>query len=32
MYIDTSKTTINGKTYYPYLLHESYRDDGNLIA
>jgi len=30
MYIDTSKTTINGKTYYRYLFRESYREDGKV--
>jgi hypothetical protein len=30
MYIDTSKTTINGKTYQRYLFRESYREDGKV--
>ena len=30
MYIDTSKTTINGKTYHRYLFRESYREDGKV--
>jgi len=30
MYLDTSKTTINGKTYHRYLLRESYREDGKV--
>ena len=30
MYLDTSKTTLNGKTYYRYLLRESYRENGKV--
>lgn len=30
MYVDSSKTTIRGKTYYRHLLRESYRQDGKV--
>ena len=30
MYIDSSKTTINGKTYQRHLFRESYREDGKV--
>ena len=30
MYIDTGKTTINGKTYCRYLFRESYRENGKV--
>ena len=30
MYVDSSKTTINGKTYSRHLLRESYREDGKV--
>jgi len=30
MYIDTSKSTQGGKTYYRHLLRESYREDGKV--
>lgn len=30
MYIDTSQTTLNGKTYCRRLLRESYREDGKV--
>jgi len=30
MYVDSSKTTINGKTYQRHLFRESYREDGKV--
>ena len=30
MYIDRSKTTVNGKTYCRVLLRESYRESGKI--
>ncbi|NTW53856.1 MAG: hypothetical protein HGB15_03655 [Chlorobaculum sp.] len=30
MYLDSSKTAINGKTYQRHLLRESYREDGKV--
>ena len=30
MYLDTSTATINGKSYYRYLLRESYRENGKV--
>ena len=30
MYIDVSKSIQNGKTYYRYLLRESYRENGKV--
>lgn len=30
MYLDSGKTTINGKTYQRHLLRESYREDGKV--
>ena len=30
MYLDRSKTTVNGKTYHRVLLRQSYRQDGKV--
>jgi hypothetical protein len=30
MHVDSSKTTVNGKTYHRHLLRESYREDGKV--